>query len=225
MSTDIAANLQQVTSNITTAAQRAHRPADHIQLVAVSKTFGPDIIAKALQAGHRCFGENRVQESQVKWPAFKKQFSGIELHLIGPLQTNKVRDAVALFDVIQTVDRLKLARALGAEMNKQGRCFPVYIQVNTGLEEQKAGILPEEADTFIEECLNLGLDVKGLMCIPPIDDEPGVHFGFLRAIAQRNGIKNLSMGMSSDYEIAVAMGATSVRVGSAIFGQRVPHSG
>ena len=225
MTIDIAANLQRVTANIATAARRVQRSAEHIQLVAVSKTFSADIIAAALQAGHRRFGENRVQESQIKWPALKKQFSGVELHLIGPLQTNKVRDAVALFDVIQTVDRLKLARALVAEMNTQGRFFPVYIQVNTGSEGQKAGVLPEQADIFIKECLNLGLDVMGLMCIPPIDDEPGVHFGFLRAIAQRNGIKNLSMGMSGDYQIAVAMGATSVRVGSAIFGQRAPYRG
>lgn len=217
---DIAANLQAVKDTIGLHAAGVQRAASDIDLIAVSKTFAADHIEPALQAGHRVFGENRVQEAASKWPALKQAYAGVSLHLIGPLQTNKVRDAVALFDVIQTVDRPKLAMALAREMDKQGRRVSVYIQVNTGSEPQKAGILPEDADAFIEDCRNLGLDILGLMCIPPAADEPGVHFGFLRSIAQRNNLNGLSMGMSGDYEIAVAMGATSIRVGSAIFGVR-----
>jgi pyridoxal phosphate enzyme (YggS family) len=179
-----------------------------------------------LQAGHRLFGENRVQEAATKWPELRQRWSGIELHLIGPLQTNKVRDAVALFDVIETIDRLKLAQALAGEMAKSSKRPACYVQVNTGEEAQKAGIPPAEADAFIAQCRDeLNLPVAGLMCIPPVDEEPSLHFALLGEIARRNGLSVLSMGMSGDYEIAIRLGATHVRVGTAIFGERpVPRS-
>lgn len=190
-------------------------------LVAVSKRQLDERIEAALVAGHRVFGENRVQEAQERWAERRGLYPDLKLHLIGPLQTNKAADAVALFDVIEVVDRPKLARSLSAEMARQGRHLPCYVQVNTGEEDQKSGILPDEADSFIgfcrEEC---GLDIAGLMCIPPVDEEPAMHFALLRTIAKRNGLPGLSMGMSGDYEEAVRFGATSVRVGSAIFGSR-----
>ena len=190
-------------------------------LVAVSKRQPDERIEAALVAGHRVFGENRVQEAQERWAERRGSYPDLKLHLIGPLQTNKAADAVALFDVIEVVDRPKLARSLSAEMARQGRHLPCYVQVNTGEEDQKSGILPDEADSFIgfcrEEC---GLDIAGLMCIPPVDEEPAMHFALLRTIAERNGLPGLSMGMSGDYEEAVRFGATSVRVGSAIFGSR-----
>ena len=190
-------------------------------LVAVSKRQLDERIEAALVAGHRVFGENRVQEAQERWAERRDSYPDLKLHLIGPLQTNKAADAVALFDVIEVVDRPKLARSLSAEMARQGRHLPCYVQVNTGEEDQKSGILPDEADSFIgfcrEEC---GLDIAGLMCIPPVDEEPAMHFALLRTIAERNGLPGLSMGMSGDYEEAVRFGATSVRVGSAIFGSR-----
>ncbi len=210
-----------VCERIGAAAKLAERNASEITLVAVSKTYFDDKIEPVIQAGHRVFGENRVQESQQKWPTLKQKYPDIELRLIGPLQSNKAADAVALFDVIESVDREKIAKALAKEMNKQGRNLPCYIQVNTGLEPQKAGVEPEKLAAFVKLCRNeLGLDVVGLMCIPPFDENPGPHFALLRKLARANDLKALSMGMSGDFETAISFGATSVRVGSAIFGER-----
>ena len=215
--------LQQVIGKIAASAEAAGRDAEQITLIAVSKTFGAERIEPIIEAGQRVFGENRVQESQGKWPALKAQYPDIFLHLIGPLQTNKVRDAVELFDCIQTVDRPKLARALAQEMARQERWPELFIQVNTGEEDQKAGVLPGDADAFITYCREeCGLNPVGLMCIPPFDEEPSLHFALLAKIAARNGLTALSMGMSSDFETAVEFGATHVRVGSAIFGARTP---
>jgi hypothetical protein len=192
-----------------------------VQLVAVSKTFEADTIRLAIEAGQRIFGENRVRESQGKWPGLKAETPGIELHLIGPLQSNKAAEAVALFDVIETVDREKIARAIAEEMKRQGKALRLYVQVNTGLEPQKAGIAPDDTPAFVDFCRGeLGLGIEGLMCIPPADENPGPHFALLAKLAEKCGVKKLSMGMSGDYEIAIAFGATSVRVGSAIFGAR-----
>jgi PLP dependent protein len=192
-----------------------------VQLIAVSKTFFEPDIRPILDAGQRVFGENRVQEAQMKWPALKTEYSGIELHLIGPLQSNKAAESVALFDVIQTLDRIKIAEALAKECKKQGRNLQFYVQVNTGHEPQKAGVLPEDADVFVKTCLeDLGLNLVGLMCIPPVNEDPRSHFKLLKNLASRYGLAGLSMGMSSDFEIAIAEGATTVRVGSAIFGAR-----
>jgi len=218
-SLDIAANLQDVRQKISAACTPGR--GDHPTLVAVSKRQPDDRIAAALAAGHRVFGENRVQEAQQRWDDRRAGMPDLKLHLIGPLQTNKAADAVALFDVIESVDRPKIARALAAEMARQGRRLACYIQVNTGEEPQKSGIMPEAADAFICFCkTECGLNIEGLMCIPPQDEEPAMHFALLRTIAERNGLAGLSMGMSGDYEEAVAFGATSVRVGSAIFGVR-----
>ena len=215
--------LLNVRRQIEAAARASGRQADDVTLIAVSKTFGPDHIEPIIQAGQRVFGENRVQESLGKWPELKAKYRDIALHLIGPLQTNKVRDAVGLFDCIQTVDRPKLARALAQEMARQDRWPELFIQINTGEEAQKAGVLPGEADDFIRLCReDCGLAPIGLMCIPPFDEEPSLHFALLRKIAERNGLSALSMGMSSDFETAVEFGATHVRVGSAIFGARTP---
>ncbi len=220
---NIAANLSAVRVRIAEAARAAGRNPDDVTLVAVAKTFGPEAVEAALAAGQRVFGENRVQEAQRKYPAFRERFPDMELHLIGPLQTNKARDAVALFDVIQSVDRPKLAAALAKEMDRLGRRPVCFIQVNTGEEPQKAGIPPGDADAFIDEVRrHYGLPVEGLMCIPPVDESPALHFALLREIARRNGISKLSMGMSGDFEIAIRFGATHVRVGSAIFGERPP---
>lgn len=203
------------------AARAAGRDPASVTLVAVSKTHDADAIEPALRAGQRVFGENRVQEAQGKWPQLRVLYPSIELHLIGPLQTNKVADAVATFDVIESVDREKLARALSAEFAKQGVARPCYIQVNTGDEPQKAGVSPREADAFIALCRDaLKLPVTGLMCIPPAGEEPAPHFALLRKIAARNGLKILSMGMSGDFDAAIGLGATHVRVGTAIFGNR-----
>ena len=213
--------LHQVRARIADAAERAGRNAADVSLVAVSKTFGADAIRPVIQAGQTLFGENRVQEAKSKWPGLKRDFPEVRVHLIGPLQTNKVRDAVALFDCIETVDRPKLARALAKEMEAAGRRIPVFVQVNTGAEPQKAGVLPDETDALVDLCrTDCGLEVAGLMCIPPIEDEPSLHFSLLENIARRNDLSALSMGMSSDFEIAVEFGATHVRVGSAIFGAR-----
>jgi pyridoxal phosphate enzyme (YggS family) len=213
--------LDDVRTRIAVAERQAKRPAGSVTLVAVSKTFDVDDIRPAIAAGQRVFGENRVQESQGKWPALKAETSGIELHLIGPLQSNKAADAVALFDVIETVDREKIARTLAEEMARQDRRLRVYVQVNTGLEPQKAGIAPDDTVAFVALCRDeLGLTVEGLMCIPPADENPGPHFALLAKLAAASAVEKLSMGMSSDYETAVAFGATSVRVGSAIFGAR-----
>jgi hypothetical protein len=199
-------------------------PAAAVNLVAVSKGHGSDAIAAALATGQRVFGENRVQEAQAKWLPLKARYPDVELHLIGPLQTNKVADAVHLFDVIETLDRDRLAAALAKEMTRTGRSLPCFVQVNTGEEPQKAGIPPREADAFIARArTEHGLKVTGLMCIPPVDENPAPHFALLYEIAQRNSIAFLSMGMSDDFEIAIAFGATHVRVGTAIFGPRPPR--
>ena len=221
----IAAQLAAVRARIAAAAKAAGRDPAAVTLVAVSKTQSAERVAGALAAGQRVFGENRVQEAAAKWPALKQIWPQIELHLIGPLQTNKARDAVALFDVIETVDRPKLAQVLAAEMGRSGRRPDCYIQINTGEEPQKAGVLPAAADEFIRLCRDeMKLPVAGLMCIPPADDEPSLHFALLAAMARRHGIEILSMGMSADYEIAIKLGATNVRIGTAIFGERAPAS-
>ena len=213
-------NLHAIRTAIADSARRAKRAEEAVTLVAVSKTFEADAIRPVLEAGQRVFGENRVQEAQGKWPALREAFPDLELHLIGPLQSNKAKEAVALFDVIESVDRPKIAEALAVEMQRQNRFLPCLVQVNTGKEAQKAGILPEEADAFIAQCRTLGLTITGLMCIPPVDEEPALHFALLREIGRRNGLAVLSMGMSADYQTAVALGATHVRVGSALFGSR-----
>jgi len=219
VSAEVAGNLQAISERVTAA--RSDNEGTEPTLVAVSKRQPNDRIEAVLAAGHRVFGENRVQEAQERWTSRRDTYPDLKLHLIGPLQTNKSADAVALFDVIEVVDRPKLARSLSLEMARQGRHLPCYVQVNTGEEDQKSGIWPEEADDFIAFCRDeCGLDIAGLMCIPPVDEEPAMHFALLRTIAERNGLPGLSMGMSGDYEEAVRFGATSVRVGSAIFGSR-----
>jgi PLP dependent protein len=217
----IAANLAAVRQRIGTAARAAGRTPDSVTLVAVSKTHPAASVREALAAGHRAFGENRVQEAQGKYPQLRREFPGLALHLIGPLQTNKVRDAVAGFDVIETVDRPRLAQALAKEMERTGRRVPCLVEVNTGEEPQKTGVIPAEADAFIDACRNsFGLAIVGLMCVPPLDEEPAPHFALLREIARRNGLDVLSMGMSADFEKAIRFGATHVRIGTAIFGAR-----
>lgn len=216
-----AENLNLVLNKCAISAAVSRRDVGAITLVVVSKTFDADEIRPVLEAGHRIFGENRVQEAQAKWPRFKTEFNDIELHLIGPLQSNKAGDAVALFDVIHTVDREKIAAALASEMKKQSRKPALFIQVNTGSEPQKAGIEPTETEAFHQLCRNkYGLEISGLMCIPPVGENPGPHFALLRKLAEKTGLKALSMGMSSDYDTAIELGATHVRVGSAIFGSR-----
>jgi pyridoxal phosphate enzyme (YggS family) len=218
---DAAARLSAVRQRIAAAAAAANRDPAGVTLVAVSKTHGAGRVAALMAAGQRVFGENRVQEAEAKFPALKAAHADLELHLIGPLQTNKVRDAVALFDVIESVDRPKLAAALAREMVKQARRPACFVQVNTGEEAQKAGILPREADAFIRVCIDEhNLPVVGVMCIPPLDEEPTLHFALLRKIAERNNLLKISMGMSADYEAAIRFGATHVRVGTALFGAR-----
>ena len=213
--------LSAVLDRIAVAEAEAGRPGGSVQLVAVSKTFDAETIRPVIEAGHRVFGENRVQEAQGKWPSLKADFADIELHLIGPLQSNKTKEAIALFDVIQSIDREKIAREIAKEIKNQGRAPRLYIQVNTGLEPQKAGIDPREAVAFVERCrTEHGLSIDGLMCIPPFDENPGPHFALLEKLAREAGVKRLSMGMSGDFEMAIAFGATDVRVGSAIFGHR-----
>lgn len=222
---DLAERLTAVRAAIAEAEREAGRPAGDAVLVAVSKTYDGETIRPVLEAGQHVFGENRVQEAMGKWPALREAYPGIELHLIGPLQSNKSAEAVATFDVIETIDREKIAAALAAEMTKQGRRLPVYVQVNTGEEPQKAGIAPREAVAFATRCREVhGLDVVGLMCIPPAEENPGPHFALLEKLAKEAGLAKLSMGMSGDYETAIAFGATSVRVGSAIFGSRPPQA-
>lgn len=221
MNASVADNLANVRAVINAIADAADRPREEITLVAVSKVHPADTVAQALTAGHRVFGENRVQEAQGKWPALKETWPEARLHLIGPLQTNKVRAALDLFDVIETVDRPRLAQALAEALADRPVRPDLLIQVNTGREPQKAGIDPTEADAFIAHCRDaLALPVRGLMCIPPIDEEPALHFALLREIARRQGLPWLSMGMSDDFPTAIAFGATHVRVGTAIFGQR-----
>lgn len=218
---DAVTNLNAVKAAIARAEKEGRRPKGSVTLVAVSKTFDADTIRPVLDAGQRVFGENRVQEAQGKWPALREDYPGIELHLIGPLQSNKAADAVALFDVIETVDREKIAVALAAEMRRQDKHPKLYVQVNTGLEPQKAGIEPKEAVAFVQRCREQhGLAIEGLMCIPPAGENPGPHFALLEKLAGEAGVEKLSMGMSGDFETAVGFGATSVRVGSAIFGGR-----
>jgi len=210
-----------VKAKIAAAEREARREAGAVTLVAVSKTFDAADIRPVIEAGQRVFGENRVQEAQGKWPDLKQAFADIELHLIGPLQSNKAKEAVALFDVIETVDREKIAAELAKEIARQGRAPKLYVQVNTGSEPQKAGIEPRAAIAFVARCRDVhGLAIEGLMCIPPADENPGPHFALLEKLAREAGVAKLSMGMSGDYETAIAFGATSVRVGSAIFGAR-----
>ncbi len=218
---DAPARLARVKKAIADAAEGAGRQAREVTLVAISKTHGQDAIVPVIEAGQRVFGENRVQEAAAKWPGLRADVPDLELHLVGPLQSNKARDAVLLFDVIETVDRPKLAATLAREMERAGKRPRCYIQVNTGNEPQKAGVAPLDADGFVALCRDQhGLPVEGLMCIPPLDEEPSLHFALLAKIAARNGLGVLSMGMSSDFEIAVQFGATHVRVGTAIFGPR-----
>ena len=215
------AGLDHVVARIVEAAADAGRAAASVHLIAVSKTFGAPAIVPVIAAGQRVFGENRVQEAKAKWPALKARWPDLELHLIGPLQSNKAAEAVALFDAIHTIDRPKIAAAVAGEMKRQNRTLQLFIQVNTGHEDQKAGIAPEDADAFIRQCREAyGLAISGLMCIPPVDEDPRSHFHKLAAIAERNDITGLSMGMSGDFALAIASGATHVRIGSAIFGSR-----
>lgn len=218
--TEIAARLAEVKARIAAAARAAGRDPGSVTLVAVSKTHDAAAVAAAIAAGQTCFGENRVQEAQAKYPALRAQHPGLALHLIGPLQTNKVKEAVALFDVIETLDRPKLAEALRREMARQQKQPRLFVEINTGAEPQKAGVLPQEADAFIAAWRDSGLVIDGLMCIPPSAEPPAPHFALLREIARRNGLTQLSMGMSADYETAIGFGATHVRVGTAIFGAR-----
>ena len=214
-------SLVEIKSRIETAEAAAGRTPGSVNLIAVSKVQPNERVQAVLGEGHRCFGENRVQEAAGKWPEFSKTFDDLDLHLIGPLQTNKARQAMELFSAIHSVDRPKLATALARLAQELGHCPDLFIQVNTGEEPQKAGIAPRDADAFVAECRALDLPVKGLMCIPPAEETPSLHFALLRKIAERNGLSGLSMGMSSDFEQAIAFGATHIRVGSAIFGERV----
>ncbi|MBY6154792.1 YggS family pyridoxal phosphate-dependent enzyme [Vannielia litorea] len=214
--------LEEIRSRVAKAAAEAGRAAEDVRLIAVSKVQPDARVEAVLSEGHRCFGENRVQEAQGKWPGFRERFEGVDLHLIGPLQSNKARVAMELFDAIHTVDRPKIATTIARLADEMGRCPDLFIQVNTGEEPQKAGCLPSEVDDFVAECRGLSLPVKGLMCIPPVEEEPSLHFALLAKFAARNGLTGLSMGMSADFERAIALGATHVRVGSAIFGERVP---
>lgn len=220
--------LRNVLDEIASAALAAGRQPQDVNLVAVSKTFDPEDIRPVLDAGHRVFGENRVQEAQGKWPQLRADYAGVELHLIGPLQSNKARDAVALFDAIHSIDRPKIAEAVARESAQQGRKPTLFVQVNTGEEPQKAGVLPADTGAFLNQCRSeLSLDIAGLMCIPPVDEEPAVHFAFLAKLAKEHSDDKhplaLSMGMSADYVTAITFGATHVRVGSAIFGARTPR--
>ena len=217
-------HLAAVETAIARACEAARRPRADVKLVAVSKTFEPSDIAPVIAAGQRLFGENRVQEAQKKWPELKRRAPDVELHLIGPLQSNKAKDAVALFDAIHSVDRASLCEALAKEFARTDRRPTLFVQVNTGEEPQKAGVAPQEADAFIAACRDkYGLTISGLMCIPPADEGPAPHFALTAKIAARNGLKLLSMGMSADFETAIMLGATHVRVGSAIFGAREGH--
>lgn len=217
----VSENLQTIQNQISDVAQECEREASDINLVAVSKKQPDERIQEALDAGHRLYGENRVQEAQTHWSHRREQYPDLQLHLIGPLQTNKAKDAVALFDVIETLDREKLARVLAKEMEKQNRTLPCFIQVNTGEEDQKAGIAPKDIETFYHfasrEC---GLTIQGLMCIPPVEDPPALHFALLQKYAKSLGLKDLSMGMSGDFEKSIPLGATYVRVGTGVFGTR-----
>ena len=220
-STDAATRLAAVRREIEDACRAAGRDPGTVTLVAISKTFPPAAIADVIAAGQTVFGENRVQEAKAKWPALKERHPGLELHLVGPLQSNKVKDALALFDAIHSVDRPSLCAALAKEVAKHGHQPRLFVEVNTGAEPQKAGVLPEHTDAFLTRCRDeFGLRIDGLMCIPPFDDPPAPHFALLAKIAHRNGLRSLSMGMSADFPRAIEFGATHVRVGTAIFGER-----
>lgn len=212
--------LSDILARIRAEEARVGRAPGSTRLIAVSKVQPLERVVAVLDEGHRLFGENKVQEAAGKWPALREKYPGVELHLIGPLQTNKARQAMQLFDAIETLDRPKLARTIARLKDELGHCPRLFVQVNTGEEEQKAGVMPDDADAFIAECRSLGLEIEGLMCIPPEDEEPSLHFALLARIAARNEVPQLSMGMSGDFEKAVAQGATFVRVGSAIFGER-----
>lgn len=221
MSESAVENLDYIRDRIEKAARAAGREPAAITLVAISKTFAAEAIRPVCAAGQRVFGENRVQEAKAKWPGLRAEFPGIALHLVGPLQSNKTKEAIELFDVIQTVDRVKLAAELAKEIQKAGRAPRLFVQINTGAEPQKAGVLPEDADAFLRQCReSYSLEISGLMCIPPLDEAPAPHFALTKKIAGRNGLALLSMGMSADFESAINLGATHVRVGSAIFGSR-----
>jgi len=217
--------LADIQNRVETACQKAGRSPQDVELIAVSKVQPNARVEAVLNGGYRVFGENKVQEAQGKWPDFKAKFSGVKLHLIGPLQSNKVRPAMALFDAIHTLDREKLARRIATEAQALGASPALFIQVNTGEEPQKAGVLPAEVDAFVKACQGFDLKINGLMCIPPVGEEPSLHFALLAKMAKRNGLSGLSMGMSSDFESAIALGATHVRVGAAIFGERVTAQG
>lgn len=212
--------LADIRHRITAQERASGRPPGSVALIAVSKVQPDARVESVLREGHRVFGENRVQEAAGKWPRFRESFDGIDLHLIGPLQTNKVRQAMELFQAIHSVDRPRLATAIARLAQETGSCPALFMQVNTGEEPQKAGVLPDAADAFVAECRGMDLPVAGLMCIPPVEEEPALHFALLARIAERNGLSGLSMGMSGDFETAIALGATHVRVGSAIFGER-----
>jgi hypothetical protein len=221
METTTESGLEAVRAEIARACRDANRDPAEVTLIAVSKTHGADLIEPVIAAGQRVFGENRVQEAKGKWPALMEKHPGLSLHLIGPLQSNKAKEAVALFDAIHSVDRPSLCAALAKEIEKQGRKPQLFVEINTGAEAQKAGVLPQDADLFLNACRDTyGLEIAGLMCIPPFDEAPGPHFALTAKIAKRNGLKLLSMGMSADFATAIQLGATHVRVGSAIFGAR-----
>ncbi len=215
-------SLDEITSRIAVAENRAGRVPGSVKLIAVSKVQPPERVEAVLKAGHRLFGENRVQEAAGKWPGYRERFDGLSVHLIGPLQTNKIKQALDLFEAIHSVDRPKLASKLATEVQARGTCPELFVQVNTGEEPQKAGVLPDDLDSFVKQCQDLDLPISGLMVIPPVDEEPSLHFALLRKMAERNGLEGLSMGMSSDFESAIALGATHIRVGSGVFGERVP---
>ena len=216
-----AMSLNEITNRIQKAGIEFSRKPDEVKLIAVSKVQPNERIEAVLEQGHRVFGENRVQEAQSKWPAFKEKYEDVELHIIGPLQTNKTRVAMEIADSIHTLDRLKLAKNIARIAQEIGKCPELFVQVNTGEEPQKSGIFPRDTQTFIKECLSMNLPIAGLMCIPPINEEASLHFALLRNIAEDCGLGGLSMGMSSDFEKAISFGATHIRVGSAIFGERV----
>jgi len=221
METMTSPGIAAVRGEIARACRDAKRDPATVTLVAVSKTFGPDAIEPIIASGQRVFGENRVQEAKAKWPALMSRYGGLELHLVGPLQSNKARDAVALFDAIHSVDRESLAAALAKEIARQGRHPVLFAEINTGAESQKSGVLPQHADEFLAACRDRhGLAISGLMCLPPLDEAPAPHFALTAQIARRNGLTLLSMGMSADFQMAIAFGATHVRVGTAIFGAR-----
>jgi pyridoxal phosphate enzyme (YggS family) len=221
MTVNATSGLDTVHAEIARACKDAGRELAEVTLVAVSKTFPPEAIEPVIAAGQRVFGENRVQEAKTKWPPLTQKYPGLELHLIGPLQSNKAKEAVALFDAIHSVDRSSLCEALAKEIAKRGRSPLLFVEINTGAEPQKAGVMPQDADRFLRDCHEkYGLEISGLMCIPPFEEPPGPHFALTAKIARRNGLKLLSMGMSADFTTAIQLGATHVRVGSAIFGAR-----